>query len=166
MASSEKIAIRKKIISLHKKKKSTREIAYLLDIGKSTAAFWVKRYKETGRLEDKPGRGMKPWLNKTQFMELKKVLLDFPPPRFGGESSGWLTKMAITYVKDTYGVEYSMRRMQEIFHKIGLRLITPRIEHKKSSYAARTVYRMDFKKNSKKNIWVAPSLISTNPHSD
>ncbi len=166
MAGSEKIAIRKKIISLHKKKKSTREIAYLLDIGKSTAAFWVKRYKETGSLEDKPGRGMKPWLNKIQYSELKKVLMDFPPSRFGGKSAGWLTKIAIQYVKDTYGVTYSMRRMQEIFHKIGLKLITPRSEHIKSSYAARTVYRMDFKKNSKTNIWVAPLLISTNPPLD
>ena len=160
MANSEKLAIRKKIISLHKKKKPTREIAYLLDIGKSTAAFWIQRYKQTGSLEDKQGRGMKPWLTKTQFSELKKVLLDFPPPRFGGESMGWLTKMAIQYVKDNYGIKYSMRRMQELFHKIGLNLITPRPQHKKASYAARTVYRMDFKKNSKWNIWVAPSLIS------
>jgi len=166
MASSEKIAIRKKIISLHKKKKSTREIAYLLDLSKSTAAYWVKRYKDMGSLEDKTGRGMKPWLTKTQFSDLKKVLLDFPPQRFGGKSAGWLTKMAITYVEDTYGVKYSMRRMQELFHKIGLKLITPRTEHVKSSYAARTVYRMDFKKNFKGNIWIAPSLISTNPPSD
>ena len=166
MASSEKIAIRKKIISLHRKKKSTREIAYLLDIGKSTAAFWVKRYKETGRLEDRPGRGMKPWLNKTQFKELKKVLLDFPPPRYGGESMGWTTKMAIDHIAETYGVKYSMRRMQELFHKIGLSLITPRPQHKKASHAAKVVYRMDFKKNSKQNIWVAPSLISTRQHID
>lgn len=161
MASSEKIAIRKKIISLHNKKKSTREIAYLLDISKSTAAFWVKRHKETNNLNDKPGRGTKSLLSKKQFQELKDVLIDFPPSRYGGKSMGWLTKMAIQYVKETYGVKYSMRRMQELFHKLDLNLITPRTEHVKSSYAARTVYRMDFKKNSKMNIWVHPSLIST-----
>jgi transposase len=163
---SEKLAIRKKIISLYKKKKTTREIAYLLDIGKSTSAFWIKRYKETGNLDDKPKSGTPPKLENSKFNKLKKVLLDFPPPRFGGESMGWTTKMAIQYVFDTYGVKYSMRRMQELFHKFGLNLITPRTEHIKSSYAAKTVYRMDFKKNFKGNIWIAPSLISTKQHLD
>lgn len=158
---TEEITIRKKIISLHQKKKSTREIAYLLDISKSKAAYWVKRYKETKILEDKPRSGKPTKLSREKIDELKKVLLDFPPSRYGGESVGWLTKIAIQYVFDTYGVKYSMRRMQELFHNIGLNLITPRTEHSKASYAARTVYRMDFKKNSKKNIWIASSLIST-----
>ena len=68
------------------------------------------------------------------------------------------------YVFDKYNIKYSMRRMQELFHKFGLNLITPRTEHTKASFAARTVYRMDFKKNSKKNIWIASSLISTKQH--
>lgn len=152
---------RQLIINLHKKKHSTREIASLLDISKSKASFWIKRFRETKSLKDKPKSGCPSMLKTEQFNELKKVLLNLPPPRFGGESFGWTTKMAIQYVKDHFGVKYSMRRMQELFHKFGLNLITPRSQHKKSSYAARTVYRMDFKKNSKKNIWVAPSLIST-----
>ncbi len=158
---AEELAIRKKIISLHKKGKSTREIAYLLDVSKSKSAYWVKRYKDNKSLENKPRSGKPSKLNKNQLKELKEVLLNFPPSRFGGQSLGWTTKMAIQYVKDNYLIRYSMRRMQELFHKFGLNLITPRSEHKKASYAARTVYRMDFKKNSKKNIWVAPSLIST-----
>ena len=157
----EKLAIRKKIVSLHKKNKSTREIAYLLDIGKSTAAYWIKRFKETGVLKDKPRPGRPPLLTKNQFKELKEAFLGFPPARYGGESMGWTTKMAIQYVKDKFNVQYGMRQMQKLFHKFGLKLITPRQEHIKASKAARVVYRMDFKKNSKKNIWVAASLIST-----
>lgn len=159
---SEKIAIRKKIISLYKKKKSVREIGYLLDIGKSTAAYWIKRHKETSNLEDKPRSGKPSRLSKNQQNKLKNALLDFPPLRYGGESVGWTTKMAIDFVKKEFGVNYGMRQMQKLFHKFGLNLITPRSEYKKSSYAARTVYRMDFKKNSKMNIWIAPSLISIN----
>jgi len=166
MVNSEKIAIRKKIISLHLKKKSVREIGYLLDIGKSTASYWIKRYEKTGKLDDKKGRGRKAALKKDQISDLKRILLGFPPSRYGGESMGWTTKMAIQYVIDTYGVKYGMRQMQKLFHKFGLNLITPRTEHKEASYAARTVFRMDFKKNSKKNIWVAPSLISTKQLSD
>jgi len=162
MTSSEKKMLRATIIKLHKKGKKGVEIADLLDISQSTVSFWIVRWRTTSSLEDKPGRGMKSRLTKNQMSELKKVLLGFPPPRFGGESMGWITKMAIQYVKDTYGISYSMRRMQELFHKFGLNLITPRPQHRKTSHAAKVVYRMDFKKNSKTNIWVAPSLISTN----
>lgn len=166
MANPEKITLRKTIIKLHRKGKTGVEISELLDISQSTVSFWIVRWRKTGILEDKLGRGMKSKLVTKQFTELKKILLDCPPPRFGGKSMGWTTKMAIQYIFDTYGVKYSMRRMQELFHKIGLNLITPRTEHIKSSYAARTVYRMDFKKNSKTNIWIAPSLISMKQPSD
>ena len=119
------------------------------------------RYKKTNSLEDKPRSGKPSKLTKKQTKKLKKILLDSPPSRFGGESFGWTTKIAIQYIKDIFGIEYSVRRMEELFHKFGLNLITPRIEHRKSSYASRKVFQMDFKKNSKMNIWIAPSLIST-----
>jgi transposase len=158
---AEELAIRKKIISLHDKKKPTREIAYLLDISKSKAAFWVKRYKTTGSLDDKPRSGKPAKLNKEQFEQIKKVLNDFPPSKYGGESIGWDSKMLLNYIKDNFKVTFGMRYAEKIMHKCGIALITPRVEHKNSSHAARVVYRMDFKKNSKKNIWIAPSLIST-----
>jgi transposase len=154
------LRIREKILSLSEKKKTVREIAYLLDVSKSKAAYWIKRHKLTGELANRPRSGKPSKLSKEQLSALKLVLLDVPPSRYGGKSMGWLTRLAIKYVHDTYGVKYSMRRMQELFHDVGLNLITPRSEHTKASFAARTVYRMDFKKNSKKNIWIAPSLIS------
>ena len=157
----EKIELRKAIIKLHKKGKKQPEISFLLDVSQSTVSYWIIRHKKTGKLEDKPRSGKPSKLSKEQLQELKQILLDFPPQRYGGKSLGWITKIAIQYVFDTYGVKYSMRRMQELFHNFGLNLITPRSEHSKASYAARTVYRMDFKKNSKTNIWIAPSLIST-----
>ncbi|MBU0758036.1 MAG: winged helix-turn-helix domain-containing protein [Nanoarchaeota archaeon] len=156
-----KLVNRQAIIQLHKKGKKQTEISYLLDVPQTTVSYCIRKFKLTGNIEDKPRSGKPAKLNKMQLSELKKILLDFPPSRYGGESIGWLTKIAIQYVYDTYGVQYSMRRMQELFHKFGLNLITPRTEHKNASYAARTVYRMDFKKNSKMNIWIAPSLIST-----
>ena len=133
----------------------------MLDTSKSKAAYWIKRYKQTKKLENMPRSGCPARLKKIQLLQLKEALLDFPPKRFGGESLGWTTKMAMQYVKDRFKVQYGMRQIQKLFHKFGIKLITPRPEHIKASYAARTVYRMDFKKNSKKNIWVAPSLIST-----
>jgi len=157
----EKLELRKSIIKLHKKGKKQPEISYLLDIPQTTISYWIRRYEQIGILEDKKKSGRPKWLSNANSNKLKNALLDFPPERFGGKSLGWTTKMAIQYVKDNFGIIYSMRRMQELFHKFGLNLITPRTQHVKSSYAARTVYRMDFKKNSKTNIWVHQSLIST-----
>jgi transposase len=157
----EKLILRQTIIKLHKKGKKQTEISFLLDVPQTTVSYWIRNFKKERRLTDRPRSGRPSQLTKKQKKKLKYVLLDFPPPRFGGGSFGWTTKMAIQYIKDNFGVKYGMRQMQKLFHKFALNLITPRVEHRKSSYAARTVFRMDFKKNSKKNIWIAHSLIST-----
>jgi transposase len=152
---------RELIIQLHKKKRSVRYIGEILDISKSKAAFWIQRYKQTNSLQDKPRSGKPANLTKQQLEAVKEVFHDFPSSKYGGERMGWITRSAIQYVKKEFGVEYGMRGMEKMLHKLGLRLITPRPQHRKGSKAARIVYRMDFKKNSRKNIWVAPSLIST-----
>jgi len=160
------LAIRKKIISMHKKGNSTRDIAFLLDLSKSKVAFWVKRYKDTKNLENNHRSGKPPKLTKKQLNEVKNYLLDYAPERYGGESIGWTTKMAIKFIIDKFGVTYSIRRMQELFRKFGLSLITPRSEYYKPSKLARTAFREEFKKNFNQNIWIAPSLISMKQHSD
>jgi transposase len=161
-----KIEIRKTIIKIYQKGKTQEEISRLLDIPRSTISYWLVRYKKTKSLIDKPRSGRPSQLSKEEFSKLKETLLDSPPKRYGGESFGWTTKMAIDYIKENFGITYGMRQVQKLFHKAELSLITPRSQHNKSSYAARTVYRMEFKKNSKKNIWVAPSLILTKQDSD
>lgn len=157
----EKLILRENIIKLHKKGKKQTEISYLLDIPQTTISYWIRNYTKEKRLTDNPRTGRPSQLTSFEKKKLKEILLDFPPPRFGGESFGWTTKMAVKYIKENFNVDYGMRQMQKLFHKFGLNLITPRTEHIKSSYAARTVFKMDFKKNFKKNIWIAPSLIST-----
>jgi transposase len=162
----QKIQLRKSIITLHNKGKKQTEIAYLLDIPQTVVSYWIRRHNKTSSFEDKPRPGKPPKLTTEQLLEVKKELHGISPERYGGESVGWITKSAIDFVYDKYGVKYSMRRMQELFHKLGLNLITPRSEHYNASKLARNSFREEFKKNFKKNIWVSPSLISTKQHSD
>lgn len=157
----EKLELRKTIIKLYNKEKKQEEIAFLLDTSQSTVSYWIIRHRKTGLLEDKPRPGKPRMLSEEQLKKFEETLLDLPPLRFGGESFGWTTKMAIQYAKDNFNVRYSMRRMQELFHEFGLSLITLRQEHRKSSHAARAVYKLDFKKNLSRNIWVVPSSTST-----
>ena len=156
----EKLILRQNIIRLHKKGKKQTEISYALDIPQTTVSYWIIRYKKTNNLEDKPRSGKPSQLTKKQFEEIKNALNDFPPSRYGGESIGWTTKMLIDFIKEKFGLSFGIRYAEKIMHKCGISLITPRSEHKKSSHTARAIYRDEFKKNSKKNIWIAPSLIS------
>lgn len=158
--------IRKTIVKLYAKGKTQEEISNLLDIPQSTVSYWIVRHRETGSVKNRPRSGRPAMIAKAQRKQLNKELLGDPPSRYGGESFGWTTKAAIDYVAQKYGVKYSMRRMQELFHKFGLSLITPRTEHKRDSSVMRTVYRDDFKKNSRKNIWIAPSSTLTKHRSD
>ncbi len=162
----EKLILRKNIINLHSKGKKQLEISFLLDVPQSTVSYWIVRHRQTGKLEDLPRPGKSSKLSKLQIEELKEQLLDYAPERYGGESLGWTTKMAIKFVEEKYNVKYSMRRMQELFNKFGLSLITPRSEAYKGSKLARNSYRDEFKKNFNENIWIAQSLISTKQHSD
>ena len=150
-----KIEIRKTIIKLHEKGKKQTEISELLDIPQTTISFWIKRYKKTNSLNNRTRSGKPSKLTKEQFEQINYALHDFPPSRYGGESMGWTTKMLIQFIKDKFDIVYTMRYAEKIMHRCGINLITPRSEHSKASYAARTVFRMDFKKNSKKNIWIA-----------
>ncbi len=143
------------------KNKSTRDIAYLLDVGKSSVSYWKIRFEETGSLDDLLKSGSPGKLDKKNLALVKEHLLGYAPKRYGGESLGWTTKIAIDFVYKKFGVKYSMRRMQELFRKFGLSLITPRSDYFKSSLLACNSFRDEFKKNSKMNIWLHPSLLLT-----
>ena len=151
---------RELIIRLHNQERSTREIGNILGISKSKAAFWIKRHKESGSLKDKPRSGKPSQLTKEQFKIIRDALHDFPPSRYGGESIGWTTKMLIKFIKEEFGIKFGVRYAEKIMHKSGIRLVTPRPIHVKSSRGVQDVYKNGFKKNSRKNIWIAPSLIS------
>lgn len=165
MASTTKYQ-REQIVKLFKKGKKQPEISYLLDIPQTTVSFWIRRFKQAGNLEKRKQPGKTPKLRFDQFEELRKHMLNSAPERYGGESVGWTTKLAIKHVEDNYSIRYSMRRMQELLHKMGLNMISPRSEAIKGSHAARTVFREYFKKNWKENIWVGRSSILMKRHSD
>lgn len=148
---------RRMIIKLYKKDKTQTEISSLLDISQSTVSYWIVRHKRTGDVKAKSKSGRPKRLTEAQVEELRAALHDKPPARYGGESFGWTTKLALQYIKDEYGIPYGMRQVQKTLHKLNLRLITPRSEHAKASFAARTVFRLDFKKNSNRSIWVPSS---------
>jgi len=155
------LELRERIVRLFQKGKKQEVIADLLDVPQSTVSYWIVRFKKTGGVQTKSKSGRPNRLTQAQLAVLREDLQGFPPSRYGGESMGWITKMALDYIRQKFGVSYGMRAVQKLLHEAGLRLITPRPEHVKGSKLARQVFMDEFKKKSRRNIWIAPSLIST-----
>ena len=152
---AEELAIRKKIISLHNKKESTRDIAYLLDISKSKAAYWVKRYKGTGCLEDLPRSGRPTPLMKKKLMCLKDNLKSLVLEQ--EHKAGFSSKEVLQLIEHKVDKRYTLRHVQRLLHKMGLSLITPRQKHIRKDEKAQDEFRKEFKKNLRKTMWVIPS---------
>ena len=150
------LALREKIISLHKKGKPTREIAYLLDITKSKSAFWVKRHKDTGSIHNKPRSGRPTALNRQELESIRKLLKSgFIEAKT--EKAGFSSKQVLQLIERKTKRKYTLRHAERIMHKIGLSLITPRIGHIRKDEKAQEKFRRGFKKNFARSIWVFQS---------
>ncbi len=146
---------RELIIQLHKKKKSCRDLAFDLDISKSKASFWINRFKKEGSLADKPRSGCPTPLTKKNLDEIyKEIGLQIKSNK---NKAGTSTKEVRGIIEKKTGKTYTPRHVQRILHKMGLSLITPRVSHIRKNKEAQEKFRVEFKKNSKKNIWAIPS---------
>jgi len=143
---------RELIISLHKKNKSTYEIADILGISQTKASFWVRRWKKTGSLNNLPKSGRPTPANKKFLESFKQTLLNKTNNKTGLNSKEVLGLLS----KKTHK-KYSLRQTQRILHKLGFSLIAPRPQHINKDPKAAELFKEEFKKNSKKNIWAIQS---------
>lgn len=148
----EEIALRKKIVSLHKKGKPTREIAYLLDTSKSKAAFWIKRFKETNKLEDKPKSGRPTPLNEKNLKGIASLLKE-KVLSAENNKAGFSSKEVLGIIEHKTKKKYSLRHIQRLLHRTGFSLITPRVSHIRKNEKAQEQFKVEFKKNLNRNIW-------------
>lgn len=125
---------RELIIALYNKKKTMREIAYILDISKSKVNFWIKRYKESNLLEDKKRKGRTPKLTNEQIELLKEAIKLQPSDKyrreninnelsndnhnsFNNNNYNWTPNMLMVFIKGEFGVDYSLRFAQNFVKK-------------------------------------------------
>lgn len=135
---------RELIISLYKKGNSTRDIADILDVSKSKTAFWVKRYKDTGSLEDKSRSGKPTPLTKEKLGfiagAIKSQILK------SDKKTGISSKEVLDLIESKVGKKYSLRHSQRLLHKMGFSLITSRVSHIRKDKKAQEKFRREFKK--------------------
>ena len=141
---------RELIIELYNKKKSTYQIADILDISQTKASFWIRRYIKTGSLENKPRSGRPTPLTRGELNSLANTIKSkVLQPKRAGISS----KEVLQLVESKIKRKYSLRHAQRLLHKMGFSLITPRVSHIRKDEKAQDKFRKEFKKNFDKNMW-------------
>ena len=145
---------RELIVKLGNEKKTVREIGSILGISKSKAAYWLKRFRETKNLQDKPRSGRPTPLSKDELSSIAKLIKSkLLEPRKAGVSS----KEVLQLIEHKTKQKYTLRHVQRILHKTGFSLITPRVSHIRKNEKAQQKFREEFKKNSNRNIWAIQS---------
>lgn len=146
---------RKLIIKHYKKGAKLRKIGEMLDIPHTKSYYWIKRYKQYGikGLETKKQQGKIPLLNENALSKLKHFLVNNKPVRYNGQASGWISKEVKQHINKEFNVNYSLRHVERLLHKLGFSLITPRTRNVKTSSEKQSYFKRKFKKNLKMNIW-------------
>src|SRR3989344_254094 len=143
---------RELIISLSNKNKSSYEIADILGVSQTKASFWIRRYKNTGNLENRPRSGRPTPINAKALKSISNLInqrLIQPANKRVGVS----TKEVKQLIKNKIKKKYSLRHVERIMHKMGFSLITPRPSHIKKDENAKEKFKVEFKKNLSRNIW-------------
>lgn len=146
---------RELIIKLSKEKKSCRQIAAILGVSKSKAAYWISRFNKTSNLADKHRDGRPtPLTNKTLNHIADAIRLQILQPR---NKVGISSKEVLQLIEHKTCKKYTLRHIQRILHKLGFSLVTPRVAHIRKDEGAQNKFRAEFKKNLRKNMWIIPS---------
>lgn len=156
--SSGKEKERELIVKLSKEKKTCREIAAILGTSKSKVSYWICRSKQTKSRKDLPRSG-----RPTKLSE-EKLEVIYSKLRHEEEvenKSGFSTKKVSEILHETIGTRYSMRHVRRILKKMNIGLITPHVSHIHRDEKKIKKFKVELKKNSKRNIWTTNLSHST-----
>ena len=149
MISKEK---RELIVRLHLKGKTQQYIAEHVDVSQQVVSYWIKRFKATTSIDDRPKSGRPTKLKGSTLKKLKSKIsrkIKTANADFGCVS----TKEIKELIAQEIGQSYSIRHVERIMHKLGFSLITPRTTHVHHDVNAVNFFRDEFKKNSFRPMW-------------
>lgn len=106
--------------------KKTNDISEFLGVFRTSITGWVKRINDHGLLGlvEKPGRGLKSQLTKTEKQQLKKDLLK-SPKEFGFSSNLWTGKILREHLQKNFNKTYQLSMVYVIFKELGFTLQRP-----------------------------------------
>ena len=118
------------------------EVVEITGASLSSVKRWKKKIDEGGisALARKPNSGRKSSLTPEEFDELKQIV------KAGAVASGfsnerWNSQRVAKVIADRFGVEYSVKYIPELLHKLGLSQQIPDMQSPKRSQAAIDYWR-------------------------
>lgn len=148
------------IIKLKQDGKKQQQIAQLIGCSQAAVSKWLFKYKFGRTLETLPRSGRPTKLTKSKLENVKaKLMLEIK--KVNEKYCSLNTKQLGDIIKKEVGIEYSMRHVERIMHKLGFSLITPRTRHIKHDQKKVDEFKDMFKKNFKRSTWVLYSSHST-----
>lgn len=147
---------RELIVRLDQDGKKQQQIAKLIGCSQATVSKWISKYKSGRTLATLPRSGRPSKLTDAVLTKLKRRLLR--AIRAANEHYCSLsTKELGEIIKKEIGVQYSLRHIERIMHRLGFSLIKPRPKHIKQDPEKVAQFKVEFKKNSNRNTWVLSS---------
>lgn len=147
------IQTRELVLQWTKKQKTQQEIAALVGCNQSAISRLIAKYNQTGSIKNRPRSGRPTPLTKETLAQLKKEFTK--KTRAANKNFCSIdTKKFSELIEQRINKKYTSRHIERILHKLDFSRITPRSQHIKNDPAKVAAFRDEFKKNSKKSIWV------------
>jgi transposase len=144
---------REMIIKLKQDGKKQQQISDLIGCSQAAVSKWISNHKSGRTLETLSRSGRPTKLSKTKIKKLKNNLLT-EIKNANEKYCSLNTKQLSDIIKKEIGVEYSIRHVERIMHKLGFSLITPRTRHIKHDQKKVDEFKDRFKKNFSRSTWV------------
>jgi len=138
---------RYKVIVLHLKGNSNRDIAKEEGFDEHTVGIYVKNYKQNGLdgLLMKRSPGAPRLLTVEQESILVEIITTQTPDQAGFPNrKNWYINIVQKWIKDTFDVEYSHSGTAEVLHRLKLSFTRPTYTLTKADPQKQEEYRQDF----------------------
>jgi transposase len=125
--------------------KSFTDAAAMVRVERRTLMNWVNNFRKDGieGLQDKPGRGAKPYLSPEESESFKLAVLELQATRKGGRIRG---KDILELMKDKFGIDPSKSTVYGTLKRVDLVWITGRSIHPEADVEAQESFKKTLKK--------------------
>lgn len=101
---------------------SSREVAKMYGISFKQVTNWVHRFEESGimGLYDLSGRGRKSILSESDLENIRSVVLNELPTKFGYGRKRWSGPILLEWINRTYNTQYQSAQVYKLLNRIGV----------------------------------------------
>ena len=141
--------------------KSRAEVAQILGCKDLSIARWMSKYLETGLegLVEPIKHQVKERLNIEQQQEIKKMVLNDKPTKYGIDREIWTGKIIVEVIKQRWGVDLKTSRIYEILNNLNLSHQKAHRDYDNADPEKQKKFVKVLKKNAPQKAWRENSIL-------